>query len=169
MFQKLSDVEKIYYSYYYDQDEFLKNYEGGVFRGGFSMSYPVATAFTFTFLVACWYLFQRILDKSIKNEKEIERTFGLPILGSIDHSSYKNSLDKRLDKGEKFGLVPANTEEYLKSVLAACNADSIALVYDMNDPAEKALADALSKDLPKVKPAGNLLSDSAAVEVVKRC
>ena len=161
---KLSDDEKLYYAYHYNWDEYLEKYEGG-----FSKKWPAIMAVVFAFIAAGWYAVKFIFDKSIKSEDEIERIFGLQVLGSVDNACYKNVFDKLFDKWGKAGLAPANTVEYLRTVVDSCDADSVAIVYDADDAEEIELAESLTENSSKIKIGGVLASDAAAVEAVKSC
>lgn len=160
---KLSDDEELYYAYHYDEEAFNK------VESGFSKKWPVILAVVLAFVGAVWYAVEYIADKHVKNEAELEKTFDVSVIGSMDDSKFKNPIDRLLDRWEKAGLAPANSTEYAVSVLNSIKADSIALVFDANDEPSAVLAKALAADDSRIKLAGNLACDKDALTIVSGC
>lgn len=157
----MSDNEKLYYSYNFDKETFDEKYEMH-----FSKKWPVIVGVVVALVGAICYAVGYIFDKHIKSENELAQSYGLYVLGSIDNTEGLKGLDKTFDRWDKASLAKANDAEYLSSVIASVDANSIALIYNDEDEQSKALADTLLKADNRLKNAGNTGLDKKSTEVL---
>ena len=157
----LSDDEKLYYAYHFDRESLEEG------KAGFSKKWPVIAAVGCAFIAACVYVVIYIFDKHIKEEDEITEYYGLQVLGSVDfRNAPKVIFDKWFYAWEKSRRLPANSIDYISSIIKAIDSESIALVSAGQDLSCNDLADSLLREDNRLVNAGNVLSDNKAYESI---